>query len=108
MRPFCLVHDNISGEFDHFDQSDPNAVFIADAAEVLLSDYGNPGMASGGMGDVLSGVIGALLAQQLPPLEAAALGVCLHGAAADMAAEEGMCGLLATDLMPHLRQLLGN
>ncbi|RLQ22305.1 NAD(P)H-hydrate dehydratase [Seongchinamella sediminis] len=84
-----------------------NGTLIADAGQLLLSDYGNPGMASGGMGDVLSGVIGSLLAQGLEPLAAAALGVCLHGAAADMAAEEGMCGLLASDLMPWLRELLG-
>jgi len=84
-----------------------NGSLVADGAITLLSDYGNPGMASGGMGDVLSGVIGALLAQGLPALEAAALGVCLHGAAADLAAGEGERGLLATDLLPRLRFLLG-
>lgn len=84
-----------------------NGTLIADAQQLLLSDYGNPGMASGGMGDVLSGVIGSLLAQGVEPLQAAALGVCLHGAAADIAAEEGMRGLLASDLMPWLRELLG-
>ncbi|MDH3994384.1 MAG: NAD(P)H-hydrate dehydratase, partial [Gammaproteobacteria bacterium] len=84
-----------------------NGSLIAGDQQVLLSDYGNPGMASGGMGDVLSGVIGALMAQQLPTLEAAALGVCLHGAAADLAAEDGQRGLLATDLIPRMRTLLG-
>ena len=84
-----------------------NGTLIAGADQVLLSDYGNPGMASGGMGDVLSGVIGSLLAQGMDPTEAAALGVCLHGAAADIAAEEGMRGLAATDLIPWLRELLG-
>lgn len=84
-----------------------NGSLIADDSQVLLSDYGNPGMASGGMGDVLSGVIGALLAQHLPPLSAAALGVCLHGAAADSAAREGQRGLLASDLMSPMRALLG-
>jgi len=84
-----------------------NGTLVADGEATLLSDYGNPGMASGGMGDVLSGVIGALLAQRLPAVEAAALGVCLHGAAADLAAGEGERGLLATDLLPHLRTLLG-
>jgi hydroxyethylthiazole kinase-like uncharacterized protein yjeF len=74
---------------------------------VFVSTYGNPGMASGGMGDVLSGVLVALLAQGLTPLQAACLGVCLHGRAADLAAGESPRGLLATDLMPHLRQLLG-
>jgi hydroxyethylthiazole kinase-like uncharacterized protein yjeF len=84
-----------------------NGSLIAGDKQLLLSDYGNPGMASGGMGDVLSGVIGALLAQHLLPLEAASLGVCLHGAAADIAAQEGQRGLLATDLMAPMRALLG-
>ena len=84
-----------------------NGSLIADADQLLLSDYGNPGMASGGMGDVLSGVIGSLLAQHVSALEAAALGVCLHGAAGDSAAEEGQRGLLASDLIPHMRALLG-
>lgn len=84
-----------------------NGSLITDGDSVLLSDYGNPGMASGGMGDVLSGVIGALLAQRLTPLESAALGVCLHGAAADLAAGEGQRGLVASDLIPRMRSLLG-
>ncbi|MFT4520689.1 MAG: hydroxyethylthiazole kinase-like uncharacterized protein yjeF [Halioglobus sp.] len=84
-----------------------NGSLIAGQGELLLSDYGNPGMASGGMGDVLSGVIGALLAQHIAPLEAAALAVCLHGAAADIAAQEGERGLAATDLLAPMRALLG-
>jgi NAD(P)H-hydrate epimerase len=84
-----------------------NGTLIASESQLLLSDYGNPGMASGGMGDVLSGVIGALLAQQLPVWEAAALGVCLHGAAADIAAGDGQRGLVASDLIPVMRTLLG-
>ncbi len=84
-----------------------NGSLIAGEGQLLLSDYGNPGMASGGMGDVLSGVIGSLLGQGLDSLEAAALGVCLHGAAADLAAENGQRGLAATDLIPHMRILLG-
>jgi NAD(P)H-hydrate epimerase len=84
-----------------------NGTLISDGENTVLSDYGNPGMASGGMGDVLSGVLGALLAQHLPPLEAAALGVCLHGAAADEAATAGQRGLAASDLIPVMRALLG-
>lgn len=83
-----------------------NGTLITDGDSVLLSDYGNPGMASGGMGDVLSGVIGALLAQHMAPLESVALGVCLHGAAADIAASEGQRGLVASDLIPQMRALL--
>ena len=80
---------------------------IAGPQEPLgVCPYGNPGMASGGMGDVLSGLIGALLAQGLTPAAAARLGACLHGRAADLAAADGEIGLLATDLFPHLRRLI--
>ena len=75
--------------------------------DVSVSNSGNPGMASGGMGDVLSGVIGGLIAQGLALGDAAACGVWVHGAAADRATEQtGQRGLLATDLMPHLRRLV--
>jgi ADP-dependent NAD(P)H-hydrate dehydratase / NAD(P)H-hydrate epimerase len=67
---------------------------------------GNPGMASGGMGDVLSGVIAGLIAQGLPLGPAAWVGVQLHAAAGDRAAVAGQRGLLASDLMPHLRKLV--
>ncbi|MGK0498635.1 MAG: NAD(P)H-hydrate epimerase [Oceanicoccus sp.] len=73
---------------------------------VGLCPYGNPGMASGGMGDVLSGVLGALLAQGLSVAEAARLGVCLHARAGDIAAQQGQRGMVATDLMAALRQLV--
>jgi NAD(P)H-hydrate epimerase len=68
---------------------------------------GNPGMASGGMGDALTGIIGALLAQGLGPEQAAEVGVCLHGAAGDAAARDGERGLLASDLIEQLRAVLG-
>ncbi len=64
---------------------------------------GNPGMAVGGMGDLLTGVIAALLAQGLSPLDAASTGALLHGLAGDAAAAEGQRGLLPRDLLPHLR-----
>jgi NAD(P)H-hydrate epimerase len=64
---------------------------------------GNPGMASGGMGDVLTGVIAALLAQGWSLSEAATLGVRLHAAAAERAAESGERGLLAGDVVEQLR-----
>lgn len=68
---------------------------------------GNPGMASGGMGDVLTGVIAGLLAQGFDPVRAAEMGVCLHAAAADRAAgEQGERGLLATDLMKSVQKLV--
>jgi len=72
-----------------------------------LCDAGNPGMATGGMGDVLTGVVAGLMAQGLAPGDAARLGVCLHAHAADRAAaEQGERGLLALDLMAHLRRLV--
>jgi hydroxyethylthiazole kinase-like uncharacterized protein yjeF len=64
---------------------------------------GNPGMAVGGMGDLLSGVIVALHAQGLDAFDAAACGALLHAAAGDAAAREGMRGMLPSDLLPHLR-----
>lgn len=67
---------------------------------------GNPGMATGGMGDVLTGVIAGLLAQGYGLTEAAELGVSLHAAAADWAAQDGERGLLASDLFPLLRKLV--
>ena len=64
---------------------------------------GNPGLAAGGTGDVLAGIIGSLLAQGYEPEEAATLGVFLHGYAADrIAARRGMIGLLASDLIEEL------
>ncbi|HOW77550.1 MAG TPA: NAD(P)H-hydrate dehydratase [Candidatus Competibacteraceae bacterium] len=73
--------------------------------QVALCTAGNPGMASGGMGDVLTGVIAALVAQGLPLFAAAKAGVYLHGLAGDQAAlAGGERGLLATDLLSFLRQ----
>ncbi len=70
-----------------------------------LCDKGNPGMASAGMGDVLSGVIGGLIAQGIPLSDAAKLGVLIHAMAGDLAAKEGERGMIATDLLPYLRRL---
>jgi NAD(P)H-hydrate epimerase len=71
---------------------------------VYLCDRGNPGMASGGMGDVLTGVIAALRAQGLNALDAARLGVWVHATAGDAAAEQGgEIGLVASDVLGLLR-----
>jgi len=75
-----------------------------DRRPAVCSD-GNPGMASGGMGDVLAGVVAGLLAQGMAPCVASEMGVCLHAAAADKAARAGRRGLLAMDLMSHVRRL---
>lgn len=66
---------------------------------------GNPGMAVGGMGDVLTGVVAALRGQGLSAFDAASAGALLHSLAGDIAAEDGERGLLPSDLMPHLRRL---
>jgi len=67
-------------------------------------------MASGGMGDALAGMIAAFLAQRLPPFQAAALAVYLHGAAADAAIDHGMAprGLTASEVIFEARALLNN
>lgn len=71
--------------------------------EVFINPTGNAGMATAGAGDVLSGIIGGLLAQGLSPLDAATAGVYLHGAAGDYAAEElGETGLIAGDICSSL------
>lgn len=70
-----------------------------------LCDKGNPGMATAGMGDILSGVIGGLVAQGISLADAAKLGVYIHAMAADSAAKDGERGMVATDLLPYLRRL---
>lgn len=80
---------------------------IFDGRELSICNKGNPGMATAGMGDILSGVIGGLIAQKLPLNIAAKLGVALHATAGDLAAKKcGERGLIATDLLPYLRQLV--
>jgi len=80
---------------------------IAKGNEITVSTTGNPGMASGGMGDVLAGMIGGLIAQKMDLYEASVAAVYLHGKAADLSAQtNGEIGLLASDLMPFIRRLI--
>ncbi|EHD20006.1 MULTISPECIES: bifunctional ADP-dependent NAD(P)H-hydrate dehydratase/NAD(P)H-hydrate epimerase [Brenneria] len=80
-------------------------VVAGERGQLAIADVGNPGMATGGMGDVLSGIIGALLAQKLSLYDAACAGCVVHGAAGDeLAARQGTRGMLATDLLPALSQ----
>jgi NAD(P)H-hydrate epimerase len=90
------------------------AVVVLKGAGSLIADqdgrldvcpWGNPGMASGGMGDLLTGIVAAMLAQGCGPWEAACLAVGLHARAGDIAARRGERGLLASDLLDPLRKL---
>jgi len=75
---------------------------ITDGKDVYLNDTGNPGMATGGTGDVLTGVIASLIGQGMSPMDAACLGVWAHGRAGDLAAEQLGQALIATDLLDYL------
>ncbi|HSS65434.1 MAG TPA: NAD(P)H-hydrate dehydratase [Gammaproteobacteria bacterium] len=78
----------------------------APEGELHVCADGNPGMATGGMGDVLTGVVAALMAQGMKAETAARAGVCLHALAGDLAAGRLERGMLASDLMPLLRVLV--
>lgn len=78
---------------------------VTDGERYSLNQTGNPGMATGGSGDVLTGIITALLCQGLSPFDAARLGAHVHGLAGDMAAlEVGQVSLIASDIIDYLPQ----
>lgn len=80
---------------------------ITDGETVYINPTGNPGMATGGSGDVLSGMIGGLLGQGIPALEAAACAAWLHGRAGDLCAENlGMYAMLPSDMLQVLPRLM--
>lgn len=80
---------------------------LCDGSQVVVAPVANPALATAGSGDVLSGLVGSLLAQGLSAFPAAQLAVMLHGDAAALAAQEtGPRGLLASELVPYLRELL--
>ena len=80
---------------------------ITDGTICWENRTGNPGMATGGSGDVLAGAIVSLLGQRIDPLEAAAAAAWLHGRAGDLAAEKlGEYGMLPSDLVEELPRLL--
>ena len=80
---------------------------ITDSQSCYVNTTGNPGMAVGGSGDVLAGIIVSLLGQGIDPLQAAAVGVWLHGAAGDLSAKRlGQYGMLPTDLLEDLPRLM--
>lgn len=80
---------------------------ITDGQTTYINLTGNPGMAVGGSGDVLAGIITALMGQGINPLNAAAAGAWLHGAAGDLCAQEiGQYGMLPTDMLTRLPRLM--
>ena len=80
-----------------------HGTIVTDGRRVYTNRTGNPGMATGGTGDVLTGLIAALLGQGLEPFAAAQLGVFLHGLAGDLARDElGEVSLIASDLLHYL------
>ena len=84
-----------------------NRTVISDGETVYVNQSGNPGMAVGGSGDVLAGIILSLLGQGVAPLEAAACGAWFHGRAGDLCAEEiGQRGMLPSDMLERLPRLL--
>ncbi len=83
----------------------PNTVVAAPDGRLFVNTTGNPGMARGGSGDILAGIIAAFLAQGLAPWDAAACGVYLHGLAGDIAAEQNtMQGMRPSDMIGFLPQ----
>ncbi len=83
-----------------------SGTLVASRQQVSICTAGNPGMASGGMGDVLTGIIAGLIAQGLDTYDATCFGVQLHAESADMAARSGTRGMLASDLFMPLRKLV--
>ncbi|HCA89580.1 MAG TPA: bifunctional ADP-dependent NAD(P)H-hydrate dehydratase/NAD(P)H-hydrate epimerase [Legionellales bacterium] len=109
------VNSNRYTAINQLQQKYGGAVVLKGAGSLIKTEHqpiwvcqqGNPGMASAGMGDVLSGVIAGLVAQHLPLAEAAKLGVWLHANAGDLAASDhGQKGLLASDVIQQLNKLL--
>jgi NAD(P)H-hydrate epimerase len=80
-----------------------HGTLVTDGQRTARNTTGNPGMATGGTGDVLTGLVTGLLSQGLPPFEGACLGVFVHGLAGDLAAAElGQESLVASDLVKYL------
>jgi len=82
-------------------------VIASPEGEVFINPTGNPGMATAGTGDVLTGIIGGFLAQGYKPLDAAIVGVYIHGSAGDLAMrDKGVAGMIATDLLNRVPKAL--
>ena len=103
----CEAAKELAGDLNAVVLLKGNRTFITDGRLSYENHTGNPGMAVGGSGDVLAGIITALLGFGLQPLEAAACGAWLHGAAGDLCAEQiGQYGMLPSDMIQLLPRLL--
>ncbi len=81
---------------------------ITNGERLYINETGNAGMATGGAGDILTGIVAALIGQKMEVLEASILGVYLHGLAGDFAAQElGRCSMTAMDLIEYLPEAFG-
>ncbi|HNR99707.1 MAG TPA: NAD(P)H-hydrate dehydratase [Planctomycetota bacterium] len=108
--PAAAVQRDRRAAAERFMQSNDGVLVLKGSGTIVcakdrfyVNTTGNPGMATGGAGDVLAGVLGALLAQGWDPFQAAVLGVWLHGRAGDLACEElGEESLIAGDITRHL------
>lgn len=96
----------LAGRYPHVFVLKGGPTVIAYGDQIAVSTTGNPAMASGGMGDVLSGVIAAFLAAGLGPFEAAKLGVFLHGLAGDLVGTIGLLASEVADALPRARHRL--
>lgn len=104
-RICCAV--NLAKDLDSVVVLKGHETVITDGNDVIINTTGNPGMAVGGSGDVLAGIIVALLGQGLTTLHAAACGAWIHGAAGDVCAKEiGQYGMLPSDMLQVLPRLL--
>lgn len=108
-----LTDDRVSSAVDFANRSQSvvllkgHKTVITDGTTVYINPTGNPGMAVGGSGDVLAGMVTVLVGQGLTPIEAAACGAWLHGAAGDLCAKEiGQYGMLPSDMLKVLPRLL--
>ncbi len=87
-------------------RKDAETIVCRDGEPLYVNTSGNPGMATGGSGDVLTGIIASLIGQGMEPLPAARLGVYLHGRAGDAAAEKvGMYSMLASDILSGISEV---
>ncbi|MBL9080951.1 MAG: NAD(P)H-hydrate dehydratase [Planctomycetales bacterium] len=103
----CLAAKQLAAETKCVVVLKGHATYATDGDHEYTNTTGNPGMATGGTGDVLTGLLTALLCQGLAPFDAARLGVFVHGLAGDLAAADlGMPGLIASDLVRYLPQAL--